>query len=84
MSTLVNIGGTLTEWAMAGDRADGIDVAVAYTDPTIADPTSDVERHRDALGRITEAGATWIVVSGTTHETSATLDFLAAFGESYP
>jgi probable F420-dependent oxidoreductase len=70
--------------AMAGDRADGLDVAVAYTDAEIAEPAVDVERHREAFGRLAEAGATWIIVPGATHETSATLDFLDAFGGSYP
>jgi probable F420-dependent oxidoreductase len=69
--------------AMAGDRADEIDFAVAYTDPTIADPTTDVERHRDAIGRLTEAGATWVIVPGSTQEISATTDFLAGFGATY-
>ena len=49
--------------ADAGDRADDIDIAVAYTDPTIARPDEDVERHRDALGRMMEIGATYIVLS---------------------
>lgn len=69
--------------AMAGDRAAGLDFALAYTDATIAEPTVDVERHRDALGRLADAGATWIIVSGATTDPTATVDFLAAFGEAY-
>lgn len=69
--------------AMAGERADALDFAVTYTDPSIADPTADVERHRDAMGRLVDAGATWLIVTGTTGATSATLDFLAAFGEAF-
>jgi probable F420-dependent oxidoreductase len=68
---------------LAGDRAVGLDFAIAYTDPTVVDPTVDVERHRDAFGALEEAGATWIIVSGATAEASATLDFLAAFGDAH-
>jgi probable F420-dependent oxidoreductase len=68
---------------LAGDRAANLDFAVAYTDPSICDPTKDDERHRDALGTLEAVGATWIIVSGTTAEASATLDFLDAFGETY-
>jgi probable F420-dependent oxidoreductase len=66
---------------LAGDRP--IDVAVPYVDLTIGDPGADVERHRDAFGRLQDAGATWLTIIGTTHEASATLEFLAAFGQTF-
>jgi probable F420-dependent oxidoreductase len=69
--------------ALAGERAEPLDFAIAYTDASIADPTADVERHRDALGRLADAGATWVIISGATDEASATVDFLAGFGETY-
>ena len=68
---------------LAGDRAATLDFVVSYRDRSIAQPTVDVERHRDALGELEQAGATWIVTSGTTREPAATFDFLAAFGETY-
>jgi hypothetical protein len=68
---------------LAGDRAAGLDFAVAYTDPSICDPTADAERHRDAFGTLESVGATWIIVSGTTAEASATVEFLDGFGETY-
>ena len=46
--------------AMAGARTDDIDVMVLYTDESILKPDVDVERHRDALGRMADAGATWV------------------------
>jgi probable F420-dependent oxidoreductase len=68
---------------LAGARAGGIDVAPAYVDPTIADPTADVERHREAFATLEAAGATWVIVTGATASTAATLEFLAAFGATY-
>jgi probable F420-dependent oxidoreductase len=68
---------------MAGDRAPDLDFAIVYTDSSIADPTLDIERHRDAFGRLAAAGATWIIVCGVTTEASATVDFLAAFGDAH-
>jgi len=67
----------------AGDRADGIDVAVAYTDPTIARPEVDVERHRDALGRLEEVGATWIVLPAPPGTHPAPAEYLEAFARTY-
>lgn len=68
---------------LAGDRADQLDVAVTYTDPAIASLLVDVERHRDALGQIEAAGATWIIVAGTTSTPTATFEFLDGFGSTY-
>jgi probable F420-dependent oxidoreductase len=69
--------------AEAGDRAAGIDIAVAYTDPTIAQPDVDVERHRDALGRLEEIGATWIVLPGPPGVYPATAELLESFARNY-
>ena len=67
----------------AGDRAGGIDIAVAYTDPTIARPDEDVERHRDALGRLAEIGATWVVLPGPPGVYPATAELLESFARNY-
>jgi len=67
----------------AGERFASLDLVVAYTDPTIAEPTRDVERHRDNLGRLAEIGATWIVASGPSNPHPASIDFIEAFSETY-
>ena len=69
--------------ADAGDRADEIDIAVAYTDPTIARPDEDVERHREAMGRITEIGATWIVLPAPAHAYPQTAEVMESFAVNY-
>jgi hypothetical protein len=43
---------------LAGDRASELDFLVLHTDDSILGTGVDVERHRDALGRIRDAGAT--------------------------
>jgi probable F420-dependent oxidoreductase len=67
----------------AGDRADGIDIAVAYTDPTIARPDIDVERHREAMGRLAEIGATWIVLPGPPGTYPETAQVMESFAQNY-
>jgi probable F420-dependent oxidoreductase len=47
------------------------------------DPTQDADRHREAFAAYERMGVTSIVVSTKSRETSATLDFLAAFGATY-
>jgi probable F420-dependent oxidoreductase len=69
--------------AEAGDRADGIDIAIAYTDPTIAKPDQDVERHRDAMGRLTEIGATWIVLPAPGGAYPETAEVMESFAVNY-
>lgn len=68
---------------LAGERGATLDVAPSYADTTIADPTKDVERHREAFGALEAAGATWIIVSGATRSAGETRDFLEAFGSTY-
>ena len=68
---------------LAGDRFSELDIAVAYTDPTVHDPLRDVERHRDVFGRLAELGVTWVVVSGPPGVHPRAHDFLQAFGETY-
>ncbi len=69
--------------ADAAERADGIDVAVAYTDPTIARPDEDVERHREAMGRIMEIGATWIVLPAPPAVYPETAELMESFAVNY-
>ncbi|HEY6427753.1 MAG TPA: LLM class F420-dependent oxidoreductase [Acidimicrobiales bacterium] len=67
----------------AGERADGLDVGVAYTDPTVAQPDVDVERHRDTLGRLGEIGVTWIILPGTSGRYPATAELMESFAQHY-
>jgi probable F420-dependent oxidoreductase len=68
---------------LAGERGEVLQVAPSYADSTIADPTKDVERHRDAFGVLEAAGATWIIVPGASPSAAETRDFLQAFGSTY-
>lgn len=69
--------------AKAGDRAPELDVAVAYTDPTIEALDKDIERHRDAFGRLEEIGATWLILPAPSATGTATSEFIQAFAETY-
>ena len=68
---------------LAGDRFTKLDITVAYSDPSVYDMTSDVERHRDAIGALRELGATWMVVPGPAAPHPHALEFLQAFAETY-
>jgi probable F420-dependent oxidoreductase len=84
VSTPADIAARVAELrGLAGERGSAIDVAPAYVDPTIVDPTTDVERHRDAFGQLEAAGATWILVPGSSGSPTQTQEFLAAFAETY-
>jgi probable F420-dependent oxidoreductase len=67
----------------AGDRFSELDLTIAYTDTTIFDVGTDVERHREHLGRLEEIGTTWIVVPGPTENAPAATDFIEGFAETY-
>jgi probable F420-dependent oxidoreductase len=69
--------------AYAGDRFADLDIAVAYTDPTAHDLEHDVERHRDALGRLQSLGTTWIVVPGPTGPQPQAQEFVQGFASTY-
>ncbi|RMH69972.1 MAG: LLM class F420-dependent oxidoreductase, partial [Actinomyces sp.] len=67
---------------LAGDRFGELDIVVPYTDPTLVDPTRDVERHRDRLGRLAELGATVVVVApppAAARDATATASFVESF-----
>jgi probable F420-dependent oxidoreductase len=68
---------------LAGDRFADIDIACAYTDRTVYDLGADVERHRDALGRLHEIGTTWVVVPGEAAPHPNAIEFLQGFSETY-
>jgi probable F420-dependent oxidoreductase len=68
---------------LAGDRADEIDVMVLYTDDSILETGADVERHRDALGRIAEIGATWVSFAWDFSTEAETLEFVDGFASNF-
>jgi probable F420-dependent oxidoreductase len=68
---------------LAGERSRALHVAPSYGDRSIADPTREVERHREAFGALESAGATWIIVPGASRSAAETRDFLQAFGSTY-
>ena len=84
LNTIDELAGAIVEMReAAAPRGEPIDVLYPYIDPTIASPTADAERHRDAFAELETIGVTWVVVSGTTTSAPATLDFLEAFGATY-
>jgi probable F420-dependent oxidoreductase len=84
LASLDDVGAKIRELRdMAGDRADQIQVALAYADPSIATPEKDIERHRDTLGKIAELGVAWAIVSAPAGTPPATTDWIDAFGATY-
>ncbi|MWA03287.1 TIGR03619 family F420-dependent LLM class oxidoreductase [Actinomadura sp. LD22] len=86
LGSVGELASTIAELRAAAEKAgrdEPIDVLYSYHGSGIASPAVDVDRHRDALARVEEAGATWVVVSSHTRERSATLEFLDAFGANY-
>jgi probable F420-dependent oxidoreductase len=67
----------------AGERFAELDLVIAYTDRSVYDLTSDVERHTDAIGQLREIGATWVVVPGPEGVHPQALEFLQGFAETY-
>lgn len=74
-----------TKIAHVRDLADGrpVDVLVSYLDQDAADPEAPVEKHRDALGRLREAGATWIGLTKASTSFSHTVDVIGHIASSY-
>lgn len=65
-------------------RTDHIDLLYSYEDQSLAhDPTTDVERHREAFAELERAGANYVNVSSPTHTAAQTLAFIEAFGSTY-
>ncbi|MCK9927692.1 LLM class F420-dependent oxidoreductase [Frankia sp. Mgl5] len=69
--------------AAAAGRPDTIDVQYSYKDRSIATPTAEPDRHREAIAEIEKAGVTAVVVSSPSVSSAATLEFLEAFGTTY-
>jgi probable F420-dependent oxidoreductase len=67
--------------AAAGRGA--IEIQWIYQDPSVQDPGSDAERHRDAFGRLEAIGVTALGVTVKSTDAATTLEFLATFGATY-
>jgi probable F420-dependent oxidoreductase len=73
----------LQDEAAAAGRREPIDISWSYHDRSIADPTVEPDRHREAFAEYERAGVTWLSVSIANREPAATLDFIEAFGATY-
>lgn len=67
------------------DMAEGrpVEVLVSYLDHDAATPGSSVEKHRDALGRLEEAGATWVGLTKASASWQHTVDVIGHIASSY-
>ena len=68
---------------LAGDRFNELDIAIAYTDRSVYDLQSDIERHREAIGQLGSIGASWVIVPGPEGRHPQALEFLQGFAETY-
>jgi probable F420-dependent oxidoreductase len=69
--------------AMAGARADDLDVAVAYTDPSVAILDRDVGRHLEALSELAALGVTWLIVPAPAGTAPQSFEFIEGFARRY-
>ena len=60
-----------------------VDVQWTYTEPSIQQPTVDVDRHLEVFDNYAKIGVTALGVSAKTTDCAATLDFVEAFGATY-
>lgn len=67
--------------AEAGRDPDRIEVQVADAHGALHDPSRSTEQHRDHLGRLAEAGATWYVVHPPGGSVGGCSDALAAYAD---
>ncbi|MDX6288049.1 MAG: hypothetical protein QOG53_3534 [Frankiales bacterium] len=83
LSELADVIAETQQMADEAGRTEPIDILAAYDDPSIANPTADAQRHREAFTERETAGVTWLVVSSPTRTASDTFHFLDEFGETY-
>lgn len=67
------------------DMADGrsVEVLVSYLDQNASTPGQSVEMHRDAMGRLEEAGATWIGLTKASTSWQHTVEVIGHIAASY-
>ena len=68
---------------VAGARGGELDIAIAYTDPSIAQFDVDAERHRETFAAYEEIGVTWIALPAPEDRYPRTLDFVQGFAERF-
>lgn len=68
---------------LAGERAGDLDILVPYMDFSIHDLETDVERHRDMLGKMKDAGATWVAIMAPETDEPAATEFIDGFAANY-
>ncbi|MGC7101512.1 LLM class F420-dependent oxidoreductase [Amycolatopsis lurida] len=73
----------LRDAAASAGREGPMDVSYSYSGDGIQAPGIDADRHREAFADLEKAGVTWVVVSSSTHDRPATLEFLDNFGSTY-
>ncbi|RAY11551.1 LLM class F420-dependent oxidoreductase [Actinomadura craniellae] len=86
LGTVAELADAITELraaAAAAGRHDQIDVLYSYQGAGLESPTTEPDRHREALAELEKAGVTWVIVSDRTGEAAATLEFIEAFGSTY-
>lgn len=67
----------------AAGRTEPVDVLLSYYESTLANPTVDVEKHRETFGRMEAAGVTYLSVTHPRGHPDVVIDWLAAFGSTY-
>lgn len=67
----------------AAARSVKLDFAMAYTDPSLANPRADFDRRREAFARFEAAGFTTLIVNRPSAPRGEILEFIAEFAETY-
>lgn len=84
LGTVEDVGAAIAEIReMAGERAAELDFVLMYPDQAIIEPDTDVERHRDTLGRMAEIGITWVAFAFDFHTQAETIEFVDGFAAGY-
>lgn len=69
--------------AAAAGRSEPLEFIAPYIDPAIAKPREDVDRHKEAFAGLAEDGFTTVLVNVAWTPRAQTMDFIAAFAETY-
>ena len=74
-------GGEVYRASVARGMRAELDVAAAYTEPSVHDADADWGRHRDAIASLAAAGVTWVIVPGQAGTRDSCTAFLERFGK---
>jgi probable F420-dependent oxidoreductase len=83
LAQLAEMIGEVKNAAAEAGRTDALDFLSSYQDWTIGQPAAQADRHREKLAEIEKAGVTHLIVSAPTRQAGPTLEFIAAFGDTY-